>query len=100
MLGDDQAELAVRAARPSEGDKFTEQSIPLLDDDVAPAVAGAPLVLWCVLESADEAGSSVLCVGRVERSRRTEGEPLLRFDRRYRALGRGIYVAEEASYPL
>jgi flavin reductase (DIM6/NTAB) family NADH-FMN oxidoreductase RutF len=100
VLGDDQAELAVRAARPSDGDKFTEHSIPLLDDDVAPAVAGAPLVLWCVLESADEAGSSVLCVGRVERARRTEGEPLLRFDHRYRALGRGIDVAEEASYPL
>jgi flavin reductase (DIM6/NTAB) family NADH-FMN oxidoreductase RutF len=100
VLADDQAELAVRAARPSDGDKFTEQSIPILDDDVAPAVAGAALVLWCALESCDEAGAYVLCVGRVERSHRDEREPLLRFDRRYRALGRGIDVAEEAPYPL
>jgi flavin reductase (DIM6/NTAB) family NADH-FMN oxidoreductase RutF len=100
VLADDQAELAVRAARPSDGDKFAEQSIPVLDDEVAPAVAGAALVLWCVLESTGEAGSHVLCVGRVERSRRGEGEPLLRFDRRYRALGAGIDVAQEARYPL
>jgi flavin reductase (DIM6/NTAB) family NADH-FMN oxidoreductase RutF len=100
VLADDQAELAVRAARPGEGDKFAEQSIPLLDDDVAPAVAGAALVLWCTLESAEETESHLLCLGRVERSQRGRGAPLLRFDRCYRALGRRIEVAEEARYPL
>jgi flavin reductase (DIM6/NTAB) family NADH-FMN oxidoreductase RutF len=100
VLADDQAELAVRAAQQSAGDKFAEQSIPVLDDDVAPAVAGAALVLWCTLESTSEAASYVLCVGRVERSRRGEREPLLRFDRRYRALGPVLAVAEEARYPL
>jgi flavin reductase (DIM6/NTAB) family NADH-FMN oxidoreductase RutF len=100
VLGDDQAELAVRAARTSEGDKFAEQSIPVVDDDLAPGVAGAALVLWCTLESTSEAGGSVLCVGRVERFHRGEREPLLRFDRRYRALGLCIAVAEEARYPL
>jgi flavin reductase (DIM6/NTAB) family NADH-FMN oxidoreductase RutF len=100
VLADDQAELAVRAAQPSDGDKFAEQSIPLLEDEVAPAVAGAALVLWCALESAGEAGRYLLCVGRIERSRRGEREPLLRFDRRYRTLGAPVDVAHEAKYPL
>ena len=100
LLADDQAELAVRAAQPSDGDKFAEQSIPVLEDEVAPAVAGAALILWCKLDSTSEAGSHVLCVGRVERSHRGEREPLLRFDRRYRALGDTIAVAREARYPL
>lgn len=100
VLADDQAELAVRAAQPSEGDKFAEQSIPILDDGSAPAVAGAALVLWCALETVTEAASYVLCVGRVERSYRTERDPLLRFDRRFRALGRSIDVGAEAPYPL
>lgn len=100
LLADDQAELAVRAAQPSDGDKFAEQAIPVLEDEASPAVAGAALVLWCKLESTSVAGSHVLCVGRVERSYRGEREPLLRFDRRYRALGDTIAVAEEARYPL
>jgi flavin reductase (DIM6/NTAB) family NADH-FMN oxidoreductase RutF len=99
LLADDQAELAVCAAQPSDGDKFAEQSIPVLEDDVAPAVAGAALVLWCTLESTSDAGSHLLCVGRVERSHRGEREPLLRFDRRYRVLGGTVAVAE-ARYPL
>src|SRR5262249_59447538 len=61
VLAGDQAELAVRAARTSEGDKFVEQSIPVVDDDLAPGVAGAALVLWCTLESTSGAGDSVLC---------------------------------------
>jgi flavin reductase (DIM6/NTAB) family NADH-FMN oxidoreductase RutF len=100
VLADDQAELAVRAALTSEGDKFAEQEIPVVEDDLAPAVGGAALVLWCTLESASEAEGSVLCLGRVERFHRGDREPLLRFDRRYRALGPGIAVAEEARYPL
>jgi flavin reductase (DIM6/NTAB) family NADH-FMN oxidoreductase RutF len=100
VLADDQAELAVRAARPSEGDKLTQQSIPVVEDELAPAVAGAALVLWCTLASTGEAGGSVICVGRVERWRRGERGPLLRFDRTYRALGRAITVGEEARYPL
>lgn len=100
VLADDQAELAVRAARPSDGDKFAEQSIPVLEDALAPAVVGAALVLWCTLESTSETGNFVLCVGRVERTHRGEREPLVRFDRRYRALGRAIAVAAEARYPL
>jgi hypothetical protein len=39
-------------------------------------------------------------VGSVEHSHRGEREPLLRFDRRYRALGSGIAAAAEALYPL
>ena len=100
VLADDQAELAVRAARPSDGDKLAEQSIRVIEDDLAPAVAGAALVLWCALASTSEAGGSVVCVGKVERSRRGEREPLLRFDRSYRALGPAIAVSEEALYPL
>jgi flavin reductase ActVB len=100
MLADNQAELAVRAAQPSTGDKFAEQGIPVLDDDLAPAVAGAALVLWCMLESTSDAGSYLLCVGRVERSRRGGRGPLLRFERRYRALGAVLAVTEEARYPL
>src|SRR5215469_16431346 len=54
VLADDQAELAVGAARRSEGDKFAEQSIPVVDDELAPGVAGAALVLWCTLHSTSE----------------------------------------------
>jgi flavin reductase (DIM6/NTAB) family NADH-FMN oxidoreductase RutF len=100
LLADDQAELAVRAAQPSAGDKFAEQAIPVFEDEAAPAVAGSALVLWCTLESTSEAGSHLLCVGRVERSYRGEREPLVRFDRRYRTLGNIVAVAEEARYPL
>jgi len=100
LLADDQAEVAVRASRRSEHDTFAEQGIPLLDDARGPAVAGASLVLWCALESAIETGASVLCLGRVEGSRAGEREPLLRFGRRYRALGEAVEVAEEARYPL
>jgi flavin reductase (DIM6/NTAB) family NADH-FMN oxidoreductase RutF len=100
VLADDQAELAVRAAQPSEGDKLAEQAIPMIEDELAPAVADAALVLWCTLSSTSEAGSSVLCVGRVERSRRGDRRPLLRFDRSYHALGPAVAVAKEAVYPL
>jgi flavin reductase (DIM6/NTAB) family NADH-FMN oxidoreductase RutF len=100
VLADDQAEVAVRAARPGVVDKFAEQELPLLEDDGVPAVAGATLVLWCALESALETGAHVLCVGRVERSRAGAGSPLLRFDRRYRALGLALDVGAEARYLL
>jgi len=100
LLADDQAEIAVRAARPSSGDTFEEHDIPRLDDGRGPAVAGAALVLWCALESVAEAGAAVLCVGRVEGSLTGEGGPLLRFGHRYRALGTALEVAEEADYPL
>lgn len=100
VLADDQAELAVRASSPSDGDKLAEQSIPVLEDHLAPAVAGAALVLWCTLESTNEVAGHVLCVGRVDRSHRGQRGPLLRFDRRYHALGHVVAVAEEADYPL
>jgi len=100
LLADDQAEIAVRASRSSTADAFGEHEIPLLDDERGPAVAGAALVLWCSFESAADAGMSVLCIGRVEASLTSGREPLLRFRRRYRALGEARRVAEEAHYPL
>jgi flavin reductase ActVB len=100
LLADDQAEIAVRAARPSCSDTFAEHDIPLLDDGRGPAVACAALVLWCALESVADAGAAVLCVGRVEGSLSGEREPLLRFGRRYRALGPALEVSQEADYPL
>ncbi len=102
ILGEGQAELAVQAAAPSEGDTFAEFGIPLLESPVgrsAPGVAGAT-VLWCDLESATQAGSSVLCVGKVADWRAGEGSPLLRFSHRYRALGSAVDVTDEAPYPL
>jgi flavin reductase (DIM6/NTAB) family NADH-FMN oxidoreductase RutF len=103
LLAAGQAELAVRAAAPSDGDKFAEQSIPVLAAPAgaaAPAVDGAATVLWCALESVTEAGRYLLCVGRVTAAATGAGEPLLRFERRYRALGADVPVAEEAPYPL
>jgi flavin reductase (DIM6/NTAB) family NADH-FMN oxidoreductase RutF len=100
LLADDQAEVAVRAARPSDRDTFAEHEVPLLDHERGPAVAGAALVLWCALESVADAGSSVLCIGRVEGSLTGAREPLLRFGRRYRTLGDAREVVEEARYPL
>jgi flavin reductase (DIM6/NTAB) family NADH-FMN oxidoreductase RutF len=100
VLGPRQAELAVRAAQPSSGDKFAEQSIPLLDGDGAPAVDGAALVLWCSLAAELETETHVVCVGRVDRVLRGGQEPLVRYDRRYRTLGASVEVSEEARYPL
>jgi flavin reductase (DIM6/NTAB) family NADH-FMN oxidoreductase RutF len=99
ILASNQAELAVRAARPSSGDKFVEQAIPLLSARL-PAVAGAALVLFCEVESATASGPSVVCLGRVRGFVRGEGGPLLRYGHRYRALGAHIDVVEEASYSL
>jgi len=51
----------------------------------------------CTLESAD----GPLLVGRVHDADTTDdATPLLRFRRRYHALGRAIDVAQEADYPL
>ena len=103
VLGDGQAELAVRAAKPSTGDKFDEQDIPVAVPPpgfASPGVKAAVTVLWCKLESATELGKYVLCVGRVEGWTGSDGEPLLRFARRYRALGADVEVTEEAPYPL
>jgi len=99
VLTRDQAEIAVRAAQRSDGDKFAEQQIPLLGARL-PAVAGAALVLFCELESTTATGGSVVCIGRVRDFVRGEGEPLVRLDHRYRALGAHIDVEEEARYPL
>lgn len=100
VLSVDQAEIAVRAAEPTEGDAFAEQSIPVLEDAAAPAVDGAALVVWCRLASDLETDTHVVCVGRVERVLRAERDPLLRRDRRYRALGGIVDVSHEARYPL
>jgi len=99
ILSDAQAELAVRAARPTAGDKLSEQGIDLVpapEGFTAPGIAGAVAVLWCRLERDDE----LLLVGRVETARGGEGSPLLRYRRRYHPLAAPIEVAEEAAYPL
>jgi flavin reductase (DIM6/NTAB) family NADH-FMN oxidoreductase RutF len=99
VLSDAQAELAVRAARTSEGDKFADQQIPIVEPPAgfaAPGVAGSVAVYWCRV---DQAGERLL-VGRVEQSSSSDAEPLLRFRRRYRGLGAELTVAEEAAYPL
>ena len=105
VLGDDQAEIAVRAAAPGEGDKFAEQGIAVIEPPpghTAPGVAGSVAVLWCELESAATAGRTLLAVGRIRaaESARDGRAPLLRFERRYRALGAAVEVEAEADYPL
>jgi len=103
VLAADQAELAVRAAARSEGDKFLEQGIETVAPPAgcaAPGVAGAVGVLWCGLESAPVAGAHRLYVGRVRAWTAGGGEPLLRFERTYRTLGAEVGVAAEAAYPL
>lgn len=76
ILSESQAEVAVRSAAPDA------------DDCVA--------VYSCTLESA----AGPLLIGRIVGSTTNEHRPLLRFRRRYRAIGREIAVAEEADYPL
>jgi len=103
VLAADQAELAVRAAARSEGDKLLEQGIGTVAPPAgcaAPGIAGAVAVLWCKLESAPAAGAHRLYVGRVRAWAAGCGEPLLRFERTYRALGAEVGVAAEAAYPL
>jgi len=99
LLSDAQAELAVRAARPSDGDKFFDQQIPIVDAPAgfaAPGVAGSVAVYWCRVDRVD----GVLLLGRVEQSSESDAEPLLRFRRRYHALGTEVAVGEQAPYPL
>jgi 3-hydroxy-9,10-secoandrosta-1,3,5(10)-triene-9,17-dione monooxygenase reductase component len=104
VLAAGQAELAVRAAGPSAADKFAEQRIPLLESPPgrrSPGVAGSLTAIWCDLESSAEVGRYLLCVGRVrEVATGASSRPLLRFRRRYHALGRQATVLEEAPYPL
>jgi flavin reductase (DIM6/NTAB) family NADH-FMN oxidoreductase RutF len=103
LLAEDQAELAVRAAAPSDGDKFAEQRIPVLeppDGAGAPAVEGAAAVLWCELDSTADAGGNVLCIGRVGLWSSRPHAPLLRLEHRYRGIGAVIDVEDEAPYPL
>jgi 3-hydroxy-9,10-secoandrosta-1,3,5(10)-triene-9,17-dione monooxygenase reductase component len=103
LLAETQAELAVRAAARSRGDKFAEQQIPVAPPPAgmrAPGVADAAAVLWCALESAVETGRYILCVGRVIDWRASDASPLLRLGRRYRAIGAVIDVDEEPGYPL
>ena len=103
LLGEEQADLAVRASKPSEGDRFAEQGIPASDPADGfgvPGVAGAAAILWCRLESTISSGARVVCIGRVEQSTASTGKPLVRFEGRYRGLGAAFEPAEEADYPL
>jgi 3-hydroxy-9,10-secoandrosta-1,3,5(10)-triene-9,17-dione monooxygenase reductase component len=107
LLAESQADLAVRAAALSKGDKFAEQQIAVAAPPagmLAPGVAGAAAVLWCALESAVETGRSILCVGRVIDWRGGGASPLVRLGRRYRGLGAVLEVEDEdegeAGYPL
>jgi len=103
LLERGQAELAVRASRPSTGDKFVEQEIPMLEPpegSIAPAVAGSSSVLWCRVVGVHPHGAALLFVAEICTSIEGGGAPLLRFERRYRALGTAVPVAEEADYPL
>jgi flavin reductase (DIM6/NTAB) family NADH-FMN oxidoreductase RutF len=99
VLSGGQAELAVRAARSSGGDKFAEQALPIAEPPAGFAAAGiadSVVTYWCRVE--ESAGA--LLVGRVEHTNAGEGEPLVRFRRRYRALGTEVTVSEQALYPL
>ena len=75
ILSDRQAELAVH---------------PVAD------VTGCVAVYRCSVE--DAAGP--LLIGRVDDAVTNDVSPLIRFRRRYRALGAELEVAEEADYPL
>ena len=105
ILGEDQAEIAVRAAAPSDSDKFAEQGIGVIPPPpghTAPGVAGSLAVLWCELESAATAGRTLLAVGRIRAAEtaRDERVPLVRYERRYHVLGAAAAVEAEAAYPL
>jgi flavin reductase (DIM6/NTAB) family NADH-FMN oxidoreductase RutF len=102
LLDRSQAELAVRAARRTDGDKFAEQDIPVLAPPpgaVAPAVAGCS-ALWCGVVGEHPHGAAILFVGEIRAHADGGVSPLVRFRRRYHALGESIEVAAEAPYPL
>jgi flavin reductase (DIM6/NTAB) family NADH-FMN oxidoreductase RutF len=103
VLAADQAEVAVRAAAASTGDRFAEQGIDVLEAPVgstAPAVAASSAAYWCDVEATYDVGERTLLVGRVRASVVAERLPLLRFEQRYRALGEAVEVVAEAAYPL
>jgi flavin reductase (DIM6/NTAB) family NADH-FMN oxidoreductase RutF len=105
VLAAEQAELAVRAAASSSGDKFAEQQIETIPPPAgrnAPGIQGALSVLWCDLELMVELGHHVLCVGRVREVAEPvpAAVPLLRFRRIYHSLGEELPVAAQAAYPL
>jgi flavin reductase (DIM6/NTAB) family NADH-FMN oxidoreductase RutF len=104
VLAAGQADLAVRASRPSDGDKFAEQEIEALEPPEgrgAPGVAGSVATFWCDVESLLETGSTTIVVVRVRAVVAEPGlEPLLRFERRFHALGAVVEVEVEPAYPL
>jgi flavin reductase (DIM6/NTAB) family NADH-FMN oxidoreductase RutF len=103
ILAEGQAEVAVRAARSTAGDKFAEHEIPAVDAPPgwsAPGIAGAVAVFWCSVEATVPGADALLVLARAHEAAVTGGEPLLRFRRRYRRLGADVPVAAEAAYPL
>lgn len=103
LLRDDQVDVAIAAG--SHGntvDKFSELELDTQRWSDVPALADGDAVMWCSLEQECPVGEHVLCIGRIESVavRSTDGHPLIRFDRRYRAMGDPIGDLDASTYPL
>lgn len=87
VLGRDQEELSARFAdKAREEERF--RGLRLHEAATgAPILPGALVALDCRVVARHEAGDHLIYVGRVEAIREGEGEPLLYYRGRYRALG-------------
>ena len=103
LLRDDQVGTAMAAgSHGATSDKFAELELATQRWRDVPALADCDAVMWCSLEEECPVGEYVLCVGRVESVAvlPTGGRPLIRFDRRYRAMGDPVGDVDTSTYPL
>lgn len=104
LLGEDQMDAAVRGGRSARGsDKLAELGlgVAVSDRSTAPALAAAPLMIWCRVTHRHSAGDHVVVVGEVidHRQAPQAGRPLIRHRRRYAGPGEWLSDELDESYP-
>jgi 3-hydroxy-9,10-secoandrosta-1,3,5(10)-triene-9,17-dione monooxygenase reductase component len=100
-------ERASRAGRSASGDdKFAALDLPVVTGPGGtPAVAGAPLAIWCRVVEHYPTGDHVLFVGELEAFDRSgldaPGSPaaLVRHERRYASIGEWLSETAPEGYP-
>lgn len=95
VLGDDQADLSERFARPDTAGSVQFDGIPFyLDERGLPVLEDVLVVFICRPYAVYDAGDHSIFLGEVVEVRsRHEGDPVLYFNRSYRLVGADVGVA-------
>jgi flavin reductase (DIM6/NTAB) family NADH-FMN oxidoreductase RutF len=105
VLHADQVEIATLAGKSVQGsDKWAALGLPVEpppEGSTAPGLAGASAVIWCRVVERLAIGDHTLFVGDVDAYRSEEGSvvPLVRYRRRYAALGEALSEPAPEGYP-